>query len=172
MFLFLGLVVFLNLAMPTRTDDKIPLLSVYPAPRTIYIKEINLKPSLKRRVESLIKHYDELTGEALFNRVGSSPIRISQAKIDQSKNEPGVMILALATVYFNKCNIVLDEKKWDEHSLQYVLLHELGHCYGYDHDLKPSRVMSGYYTTTLMEADEKEFLYELKTRATSLLLPQ
>lgn len=158
----LGFFVLVGILAPTSTEY-IPMLDIYPRPKTIFISKITLPESMYTRARDDIAWYEIDAGDNIFIRKGTSPVTIGIKRIEQKAVDRTT--LAYAEVYSWKCDITLDDKWWTDHELKFVLLHELGHCYGYGHDPIPGRVMSEFYTPGLSYANEMEFLHHLTPRA-------
>jgi len=125
------------------------------------LDDIQVSPDIKDRTFDYLREYDQNTNRSLF-RLGLRPIRVIMGHTDYP-------ILAFAKVGFFSCEVTISNNiEWNKRKemlLKSTLLHELGHCYLFDHVEDPNDLMYFENSEKITEDTLKKFYIKLNKRA-------
>ena len=125
------------------------------------LDNIQVSPEIQDRVFAYLGEYDQHTNHSLF-RLGTRPIKIIMGHTDYP-------VLAFAKVGFFSCEVTLSQEiKWNKYPdifLKATLLHELGHCYLFDHVEDPNDLMYFENSSKITEETLNKFYPKLEKRA-------
>ena len=120
-------------------------------PKQVYIVHSGIK-----EIDNTLNELDILCDKCLFKN-GTYRVKINPVKFDDNS------LLGLAKPNALFCNIDLSEeyKNWSKLRLTSIILHEIAHCMGYDHDSGPYGVMAPYNMDDVSAASLYSFAYFL-----------
>lgn len=133
----------------------IKIESVRPA-----ISAISLVESDQLIVKKIINKFSSESGyDSLNLNNGDYQISISAEKMSKADQDS----VAFALINNNRCKIILNlDEKWNEDKIKLVLFHELGHCFGLDHDDLISVMNSEYEDEFLQDQSLPVFFTKIR----------
>lgn len=135
-------------------------------PRNAYFKKCVAAPGDVQQkilcdwVEETVKYYDKKCKHCLTREEGTYPITISWG----NQTGAGTLGHALPGKFECRIELAINENWVYDGGMKFrtTVLHEIGHCYGFDHDGDPSSLMYPSHNPGFTEQDVLRFMKRLE----------
>ena len=123
--------------------------------KCVYDKNNFEQKALCDWVDQVVDHYDKICNNCM-KRKGSYPITISWSK----QSDKGTLGQALPGKFKCDIELAIDENWVYDGGMKFrtTVLHEIGHCYGLEHDMDPTSLMYPSHNPGFTEKDVLRFV--------------
>lgn len=146
----------LYLALITATATiSLSLVALVLASANSYVAEVNLKKYNKKQVTQLLEFLNKHAGVEVFKKKGYRKITITEVTAEEMSEiieaKKGHYVLGVAEPRLKTCevHVIADLPPSD---FSDVLLHELVHCFGFNHVEDSTDLMAAYDEGTITQA--------------------